>query len=169
MAARLLTRFPCGKFIRWTYSGIKGKTTFARDETALVIARRGWHTTGMRRLVHLVVLGAFVFSCGGHWYVLQAVAWANMIREYSQVVPVSQAVSMTLSGQYPCAMCHLLAEKENQHSQMVALEKVEKFLPPREGAMLKIVSASMEYAEFSRPLFGRTEAPPTPPPRLALS
>ena len=52
----------------------------------------------MRRLTHLIVLAAFIFSCGGHWYLLQGIAWIKMIRDYSQFVPVNEAVSMTLSG-----------------------------------------------------------------------
>ena len=66
----------------------------------------------MRRLTHLVVLVAFIFSCGGQWVVLQGLAWANMVREYSEVVPLQQAVKMTLSGEYPCPLCKAIAEKK---------------------------------------------------------
>ncbi len=52
----------------------------------------------MRRLTFFTVLVAFVFSCGGQWPVLQGVAWANMVREYSEAVPFTQAVQMTFSG-----------------------------------------------------------------------
>ena len=71
----------------------------------------------MRRLTHLVVLLAFVFSCGGQWAAIQCVAWANMIRDYSQMVPLAQAMKMTFSGDYPCAICKALAEKKNSDQQ----------------------------------------------------
>lgn len=124
----------------------------------------------MRRLTLLVVLVAFVFSCGGQWYVLQGIAWANMIRDYSVSVPFAQAVKMTLSGQYPCAICKVIAEKKNQENDKLAtMEKQEK----------KILSSSLIFAApFPRHIIPdfpardeslRTwsEPPPLPPPRFA--
>ena len=66
----------------------------------------------MRRLTLLVVLVAFIFSCGGQWPVLQCIAWVNMVREYSEIVPLAKAVEMTFSGQNPCAICKAIAGKE---------------------------------------------------------
>ena len=126
----------------------------------------------MRRLTHLIVLSAFLFSCGGHWYVLQAVAWANMIREYSQVVPLAQAVQMTLSGQYPCAMCKAIAEKKQQaaQDQWVSLDKYDKkFVPPVAVAAVAPTGTPFAYLVFSVHLQFRAEAPPTPPPRPFLN
>ncbi len=65
----------------------------------------------MRRLTHFIVLAAFVFSLGGHWYLLQGLAWVNMVREYSQMVPLTQAVEMTLSGNRPKSEEHRLQWK----------------------------------------------------------
>jgi len=124
----------------------------------------------MRRLIQIIVLAAFVFSCGGHWYVLQAVAWVNMIRDYAQFVPVSEAVSMTFSGKYPCAICHALAEKKQSESNTIcAFEKYEKFFPPQEMTMDAVACSPVVYPEFSCSWPVRTEVPPTPPPRLSLS
>ena len=81
----------------------------------------------MRRLTLVVVLVAFVFSCGGQWPVLQCIAWVNMIREYSEMVPLAEAVQMTLSGQYPCALCKAIAEKKQSgDTKTAALVKHEK-------------------------------------------
>ena len=126
--------------------------------------------TVVRRLTHLIVLAAFIFSCGGQWYLLQGVAWANMIRQYSGVVPLAQAVHMTFSGQYPCSLCKAIAEeKESENAKFALIKKQEK----------KIVSLSVEFA---RPLKNfisfrfvsseqffqtRVDSPPTPPPRFA--
>ncbi len=74
-------------------------------------------TMRMRRITCAIILAAFVFSCGGNWAVLQGIAWANMIREYSEVVPLAQAVQMTLSGEYPCVMCKAIAEKKSSEQQ----------------------------------------------------
>ena len=124
----------------------------------------------MRRLTLLVVLVAFTFSCGGQWVVLQGIAWANMIREYSEMVPLAKAVEMTFSGQYPCALCKAIAEKKQSEDVKAAgLLKHEK----------KIVSLALLFQArgstvtpqifevTTQFLASRSEPPPTPPPRLA--
>ena len=125
----------------------------------------------MRRLTHVCVLGAFIFSCGGQWYVLQCVAWIKMIHDYAQVVPLTEAVGMTFSGKYPCALCQAIAEKKaSERAKVFALEKYDKkFFPPVAVATAAPVASPLWYAAFSDHLFSRTEAPPTPPPRSALS
>lgn len=125
----------------------------------------------MRRLTHLFVLAAFIFSCGGHWYVLQCVAWVNMVREYSQIVPLTEAVTMTFSGKYPCALCQAIAEKKtSENAKIFAFEKYDKkFFPPVAGTPVVPSASPLFYASFSSHLVTRSEAPPTPPPRLVLS
>jgi hypothetical protein len=124
----------------------------------------------MRRLTLFVVLVAFVFSCGGQWPLLQVVAWGNMIREYSQMVPFSQAVEMTFSGKYPCALCKAIAEKkDSENTKLAAVFKHEKqmFSPSiARLAPLPEVTAQ-DFFVRSSPLSTRSEAPPTPPPRCA--
>jgi len=117
-----------------------------------------------------VILGAFIFSCGGQWGVLQCVAWANMIREYSGMVPLSEAVSMTFSGKYPCPICKAIAEKKNSEQQKaLALGKYDKkFFPPLAIQALKLVSSDLDYPEFFISFRVRGDSPPTPPPRTAL-
>ena len=123
----------------------------------------------MRRITHLVVLAAFVLSCGGHWCVLQCVAWAGMIHEYSQVVPLTEAVSMTFSGKYPCALCKAIAEKkQSENDKLCSLDKYEKkFFPPVAPAATAPAPVAFVYPGYLNFLQGRSEPPPTPPPRLA--
>jgi len=124
----------------------------------------------MRRLTHLIVLVAFTFSSGGHWAIFQSIAWANMIREYSQMVPLTQAVQMTLSGDYPCPICKAIAEKKSTEQQKsLALEKYDKkFLPPISARSLVRTSSPAVYLETARKLFFRSDSPSVPPPRSAL-
>ena len=125
----------------------------------------------MRRLPHLIVLAAFVFSCGGQWYVLQGIAWVKMLHDYSQMVPFTEAVSMTFSGQYPCAICKAIAEKKkSENDKICSLEKVEKkFFPPVEVVLLRPQAVPLAYPGYLTSLQARSEPPPTPPPRLALA
>jgi len=124
----------------------------------------------MRRITLLVVLVAFTFSCGGQWPVLQCVAWANMIREYSEMVPVTQAIQMTFSGQYPCALCKTIAEKKESDNAKVATlfqhEKKQVSSPLFVGDRSVIVSPQ-DFVAWSQFLQTRAEAPPVPPPRFA--
>jgi hypothetical protein len=126
----------------------------------------------MRRLTHLIILTAFIFSCGGQWAAFQCVAWANMIREYSEMVPMAQAVEMTFSGQYPCAICKAIAEKKNSEQQKTFLvgKADKKFLPVVSLKMpVAIQSVSVTYFDRATFLVFRSDAPAIPPPRLALS
>ena len=125
----------------------------------------------MRRLTHWVILVAFVFSCGGQWGAFQVIAWGNMIREYSEMVPLAQAVQMTFSGQYPCAICKAIAERKSSEQQKeIALLKAEKKFPL--PAVVKLAPPEIADVTYLEPAIGfssRVESPPTPPPRIALS
>jgi len=125
----------------------------------------------MRRLTHLVVLGAFVFSCGGQWAALQVLAWGNMIREYSQMVPLTQAVEMTFSGQYPCPICKAIAERKNAEQQKeMTLAKYDKQFPlPAVATLAQPLVSEVTYAEAVFVFSTRTESPPAPPPRGLVS
>jgi len=118
----------------------------------------------------LVVLVAFTFSCGGQWPVLQGVAWANMIREYSEMVPMTQAIEMTFSGQYPCELCKIIAEKkQSENAKVATLFQHEKKLSSPVffvGARLVNVSAQ-DFVRWESFLQTRSEVPPVPPPRFA--
>ena len=124
----------------------------------------------MRRLTLFVVLVAFTISCGGQWYVLQAVAWANMIREYSHQVPLTQAVEMTFSGRYPCAICHALAEKRQSDNSKIGFSQQDKKKALSRSLAAPAAPSAFLFVDFLRlkhSLRFRTEAPPTPPPQLA--
>jgi hypothetical protein len=65
----------------------------------------------------LVALALFAMA-GGHWAVLQAVAWAGMVSErVEQKTTLRQAVAETFDGDHPCAMCREIALKKNTDAQ----------------------------------------------------
>jgi hypothetical protein len=124
----------------------------------------------MRRLTYFVVLVAFICSCGGQWYVLQGVAWARMVMDYSQVVPLTQAVQMTFSGEYPCAICKALAEKkQSENAKVFNLDKSQKKLSSPAFVLARPFPSvsSRDFVLRDEFFQTRSEAPPTPPPRLA--
>ena len=125
----------------------------------------------MRRLTHLIVLLAFVFSCGGQWAAIQGLAWANMVREFAQVVPLQQALKMTFSGKYPCSICKALAEKKSlDQEKALALDKYDKkFITPVVLTAAPPRVAVYHYLVFLQACPSRFDRPPVPPPRSALS
>ena len=117
-----------------------------------------------------LVLVAFIFSSGGEWSLLQCVAWANMVREYSQDAPLSEAVQMTFSGEHPCPMCKAIAEEKKQdNGKALALLKRDKPLASSAFVMrtADVSPVSVHYLEKRFVLRVLAEAPPTPPPRPA--
>ncbi|MDK3160814.1 hypothetical protein QPK87_30280 [Kamptonema cortianum] len=108
------------------------------------------------------------FLMGGHWAVLQTVAWANMIRTYSQDAALNVAIEKTFSGEHPCSLCAKISEAKKQES------KSEHTAPESAGKLLGILSMIFLFPIPRRKLLGMFEsfftafqrafAPLTPPP-----
>ncbi len=94
-----------------------------------------------------------------------------MICEYSQMVPLAQAVQMTFSGEYPCAICKAIAERKSaeQHKELTLLKSDKKFPLPIAVALAQPKISDVAYLEPSFVFSSRVESPPTPPPRDVLS
>ena len=122
-----------------------------------------------RRLFQLAVALALIVAVGGHWAVLQSIAWVGMAVNFSKTAPLSVALKKTFDGDHPCRLC--VAVKEGQQDeQKRSVIKVETkldflcfrsvaYLPPELPVTLLPVSS-----EFALP---RAHAPPLPPPRFA--
>lgn len=127
----------------------------------------------MLRALGLPFICLAMFSiAGGHWAVLQSIAWVQMVTEYSQYVSVSKAVEMTLSGEAPCAMCKKIAEAKHKEEKTPATVKADKkaeiFSVAESSLLQKPVARDFTYPgmpESSRP--SRSDAPPVPVPIFA--
>ena len=108
-------------------------------------------------------------AVGGHWAILQSVAWLGMTISYSQETTLSVALKKTFDGQHPCKLC--LAVKEGQRAERkhdslkvqtkldLACLRIAAFIPP--GFPWTLLSFSNEWG------LARAEVPATPPPRPA--
>ena len=101
---------------------------------------------------------------------LQTVAWASMIVEYSHGAAVSDAVQKTFDGQHPCQICKAIeksrqSDKKNETVQSV--KKIEFFDELREKFVFQ-VAASGVLAVVDRFPEARSEQPIAPPPRSGL-
>jgi hypothetical protein len=132
-----------------------------------------------RRIGILLMALAFFSIAGGQWAVVQSVAWAEMLRDYTlQTGSVTVAVEHTFDGQHACEMCRRIQAAKSQEQE----HKQSPVLPgTKEDAKVKAVSAdpilrqaqrlatAMVFHSGAVPFIpGWTEAPPNPPPRSGL-
>jgi len=100
------------------------------------------------------------FIIGGHWGVLQTVAWANMIWTYTtQDGSVLAGAKKTFDGEHPCSMCESIKEAKNQ----------EKKSPETFAVAKKIELLALEPSDALRAPIGLPFQFPSPPPLAADS
>ena len=127
------------------------------------------------RKLGLVFAALALFSiAGGHWAVLQSVAWAEMLHNYTQRTgSVAVAVEQTFDGQHPCELCQQIqVAKAKEHKEAPAAPakkddaKVKALLS---NSLLRPFVPMAQAATIPPTLSicgpSRTEQPPTPPPR----
>ncbi len=129
----------------------------------------------VRRLLGCIVMTAALFlSVGGHLAILQGVAWATMVRDYSRACSLTQAVEKTFDGKHPCPLCKKIAAQRTHEEKAPVTVKAEK------KAEVFVNSTSTELPiPVSRPfVYGSVPfvpmpelcfAPPIPVPRKAVS
>ncbi|RYD66218.1 MAG: hypothetical protein EOP83_05570 [Verrucomicrobiaceae bacterium] len=88
----------------------------------------------MNRFVRIIVavLGC-LHLCGGHWGVIQAVAWTNMLIDYSAQDGLVIGAKKTFDGEHPCCMCKAISEAKKQESK----SHDSKLPLPTQGLVLK--------------------------------
>jgi hypothetical protein len=124
----------------------------------------------MSKLSKTVMVLVLVLTLGLHWTILQSVAWLSMIVRYSQHYPLRRAITMTFDGQHPCSICVFVSQgrhqEQQQDKQQITIQKLESVafepLAFTFQTAAPPLTASPDYV-----LAGRSEAPPSPPPRCA--
>ena len=67
---------------------------------------------------------------GGHWLLLQSVAWTAMMLNNAQHSTLGQALEQTFDGRHPCDLCKTIEkgrQSEKQHDAQVAVCKINVF------------------------------------------
>ena len=123
----------------------------------------------LRKASRILVILALLASVGGHWALLQSVAWTRMIIERTQEASFAGAVKDTFDGDHPCALCKRIVDgkqKEQQPEKSPPGAKVDLLCERR---IMAIAPPSQPIIFPSGPSEGtpRAERPPVPPPRLA--
>jgi hypothetical protein len=123
----------------------------------------------IRRIGHPLALLALFVVAGGHWAVLQSVAWVGMAVEYSQHAGMAHGLAETFDGDHPCPLCAKVEQGRQQEEKAPALVKVEKKAEASLAAPLAVsLPASTDRrwslaASATAPT--RADAPSVPPPR----
>ena len=122
-----------------------------------------------RRLFQLCVAAALIIAVGGHWAVLQSVAWVSMAVNYSQTDSIDVALEKTFSGKNPCKLCLAVKEgkQEEKKQDLTKLETKLDLLCLRQFTFIHPALPSYLLPSTSDLALPRGEAPPTPPPRFA--
>lgn len=122
-----------------------------------------------RRLFQLCVATALILAVGGHWAVLQSVAWVSMAVNYSQTDSLDVALEKTFNGKNPCKLCRVVqaGKQEEKKQELTKLETKLDFLCLQSFAYVHPTLPCTLLPSFSALAFPRSEAPPSPPPRLA--
>ncbi|MES1168532.1 MAG: hypothetical protein ABUL61_05125 [Oleiharenicola lentus] len=127
----------------------------------------------MRRKISVIcLLVAWLFANGVTWNVVQVVAWARMYRDNARIMPATQALQLTFSGEAPCDLCRLADSAKKTADQQLPHDAIgsgsEKFLlactVPAPVILLSPDSAWPGVADDTG--LTRTDAVPLLPPRV---
>jgi hypothetical protein len=113
---------------------------------------------------------------GGHWFLLQSIAWGHMLVSYSQSGSLRSAISKTFDGEHPCEMCVSISEgRQKEHQQekqklpWVKPDKAPELFcdAQRVQAPLPPGSSTPEVGYVPNRHDDFQCSPPKPPPRAA--
>jgi hypothetical protein len=130
----------------------------------------GWrffNTPVIRPAQFLAILAALQIL-GGHWMVVQSVAWMGMLMEYSQSGTWEEAVSKTFDGKHPCKLCSAVqrgSTEEKSPRSPNASPKWEAVVGESWGVSepsFRMVAWTMQHMRAP----ARSESPGVPPPRV---
>ncbi len=128
----------------------------------------------LRRLGGLLSLWLCLYLAGGHWAVLQTVAWSGMILNYSRVHGLQKGVEETFDGKHPCPMCKKVTEGVHNESAQPDKQQQQASKTDKKPATCTAQTApSTPRGIPTRPVLprdligfsARSETPPVPPPK----
>jgi hypothetical protein len=116
-----------------------------------------------------MVVVSLIVAVGGHWAILQSIAWFGMVVHYSQGTSLSVGIEKTFDGKHLCSICKIVkkGKESEQNSRFVKIDTKLELFWPKESLTLypptKFVLLD-GYKEIARI---RADQPALPPPKLA--
>jgi len=119
------------------------------------------------RIGHWLLIIALLGATGGHWAMLQSVAWARMLADNVKTDSFEEAITKTFDGKHPCALCLQIAQgrkSEKKPDAQLEFRKLE--FPPQSSAFIFNSPTDFRLAGAFNALGPvLTQRPPVPPPR----
>ena len=131
-------------------------------------ARRG--RGGLRLAGAIASLLAIFLSAGGHWAVLQSIAYARMLVEFAQEGSLGAAVKKTFDQRYACSLCPKIRDgynKERKAPPNLGGEQFPEFLGQSSATVFFVPALGLDLPSLSSRHSYFFNAPPKPPPRAA--
>lgn len=121
----------------------------------------------LRKVGHAALIVALIAAVGGHWAVLQTVAWTSMLAQNLRTDSIEQALAKTFDGQHPCRLCKAISagKKSEKKSEFPTLAKKLEFVSDRLVFVFSAPEAFWLQGEFSPHSDSLSTAPLLPPPR----
>jgi len=116
----------------------------------------------------LALIVALFAATGGHWAVLQSVAWSAMLVRYSHESGIAIAVEKTFDGQHPCALCDKISKARSDGKKQPS-ELFQSKLEFCQEPVSDLLCPPDRFSwMFSSDLFSQrlVNQPPNPPPRI---
>ena len=132
-------------------------TLWRANNTSLVFLKLG----------HVLLIVALLAAVGGHWVVLQSVAWTNMLAENLRTDSVTGAFEKTFDGHNPCRLCKAITagkKSEKKSDLPVPLKNIE-FISEQPVFVFRAPQAFRRLPALSFSLSDFSSQPPVPPPR----
>ncbi len=128
----------------------------------------------MRRKLSLItMLAAWLLATGSHWDLVQTFAWGRMLANYSQTMPLAQAVKLTFTPDNLCGLCESVSEAKQQQdaalpSDGTGFGKIPLVCQPV-PALFGVSSPAETWALCDlAPTVRERHPPPVPPPQTLV-
>jgi len=125
-----------------------------------------------RKLPLVLILAAWLLATGSQWDLLQTFAWARMLTENVQSLPMEAALARTFSPEGRCEMCNGITTAKQQQ------DEADSALGGKAGGKTLLVYMPTPVVVIQAPNVSRfipsetlitglgRSAPPLPPPRV---
>ncbi|MDE1170681.1 MAG: hypothetical protein PW734_05650 [Verrucomicrobium sp.] len=142
---------------------------------ALFSGRGEYSRAVLRRFGFTFAFLALFVLAGGHWAVLQSVAWARMVVEYSHEGGLERGVAQTFDGAHLCPLCMKVqqakkAEEKAPADFADAKKKADSFPLSLDGVSPAVPGTAFAWPRGAAVAAAvRANRPPVPPPLSLFS
>lgn len=121
----------------------------------------------MKKIGHVFLILALLGATGGHWAVLQTIAWADMLAKNLQTESVGEAITKTFDGAHPCKMCKQISagKKAEKKADLTLQIKKLEFVSIRPAWLILAPQDFHTVPEPALNFESISHRPSVPPPR----